>query len=147
MTTTTMTTTKRSTQTQSGSVEARLAHVREAFSYLITSPPNRDLEQRDRLFSPSYEIFGPARENCGSLPAVRPGHDLFTGFSESALDLTDMVASGDRVISYVRFTGRHTGDFEGHAPTGRRMTADGMVVHRFGSDGRIAEQWSVLRWR
>lgn len=147
MTTTTMTTTQRSTQTQSGSVEDRLAHVREAFSYLMTQPEQRRASQRERLFSPEYEIFGPARENCGSLPAARPGHDLFGGFSESALDLTDMVTSGDRVISYVRFSGRHTGDFEGHAPTGRTMSADGMVVHRFGNDGRIAEQWSVLRWR
>lgn len=147
MTTTTMTKTQRSTQTQSGSVEARLAHTREAFSYLMTQPEQRSAEQRERLFSPEYEIFGPARENCGSLPAARPGHDLFSGFSDTALDLTDMVTSGDRVISYVRFSGRHTGDFEGHAPTGRQMAADGMVVHRFGSDGRIAEQWSVLRWR
>lgn len=147
MTTTTMTTTQRSTSTQSGSVEARLAHVRAAFGYLMTQPAERDAAVREQLFSPEYEIFGPARENCGSLPAARPGHDLFSGFSESALDLTDMVTSGDRVISYVRFSGRHTGDFEGHPPTGRRMTADGMVVHRFGGDGRIAEQWSVLRWR
>jgi len=147
MTTMTMTPTTESTETQAGSVDWRLAHVRAAFGYLMTKPEKRDLEQRQRLFGPDFEIFGPARENCGSLPASRPGHDLFTGFSDSELDLTDMVTSGDRVISYVSFRGRHTGEFEGHQPTGRLMAADGMVVHRFGSDGRIAEQWSVLRWR
>lgn len=146
MTTTTTTSTRRETDAQA-SVEARLAHVREAFAFLMTDPARRDAADRTRIFSPEFEIFGPARENCSNLPAQRPGHDLFTGFSEMQLELTDMVTSGDRVISYVRFSGRHTGEFEGHHPTGRRMSADGMVVHRFGRDGRIAEQWSVLRWR
>jgi hypothetical protein len=146
MTTMTMTKTERATEPRTASVEWRLARVREAFDYLMTEPSRRDAELREQIFAPEFHIFGPARENCSNLPAARPGHDLFTGFSESELDITDMVASGDRVISYVRFSGRHTGEFEGHAPTGRRMTADGMVVHRFAADGRIAEQWSVLRW-
>ena len=146
MTSTAMTRTQQST-TATLSVEARLALVRDAFRYLMTLPAERDAAEHDRIFSPTFSIFGPARQNCGNLPAARPGHDLFTGFSDMELDLTDMTTSGDRVISYVSFRGTHTGEFEGHKPTGRRMTADGMVVHRFGSDGRIAEQWSVLRWR
>jgi hypothetical protein len=146
MTTTTLTNAPRTDATRD-TVEARLAHVRRAFAYLMTEPSKRDPEEYNRLFAPEFSIFGPARENCASLPGRRPGHDLFSGFSNSELDLLDMVASGDRVICYVRFSGRHTGEFEGHPPTGRQMTADGMVVHRFGCDGRIAEQWSVLRWR
>jgi hypothetical protein len=148
MTTTTMTRTESpATTARTQSVEARLALVRDAFAYLMVEPAKRNPADRERIFSPEFHIFGPARENCGNLPAVRPGHDLFTGFSDAELDLDDMVTSGDRVITYIRFRGTHTGEFEGHKPTGRRMSADGMVVHRFGADGRIAEQWSVLRWR
>lgn len=147
MTTTTLTKTQRSIPTPERAADLQLAHVQRAFAYLMVEPTKRDRTERDRLFASDLAIFGPARENCGSLPQARPGYDLFSGFSEAELDVTDMVPSGDRVIAYVNFSGIHTGEFEGHGPTGRRMSADGMVVFRFCADGLIAEQWSVLRWR
>lgn len=71
---------------------------------------------------------------------------LQQGFSERSLSVTRMVEHDDRVISYVRFSGRHTGEFQGHRPTGHLMQADGYVVHRFNEDGLIAQEWSVFRW-
>jgi predicted ester cyclase len=127
--------------------DARLEVVRRAFEYLTVEPSKRSRTEYDAIFAPQFELFGPARENCANHSNVRPGHDLFSSFSGSELNISRMVASGDRVISYVRFAGDHTGEFEGHQPTGRRMTADGIVVHRIGDDGRITEQWSVLRWQ
>lgn len=50
-------------------------------------------------------------------------------FSELKFEEQDVLVSGDRVAMRVVMSGRHTGDFIGHAPTGRRFAAE--QVHLF----------------
>ncbi|MEZ4502264.1 MAG: ester cyclase [Dehalococcoidia bacterium] len=121
------------------------ALVSELFSQLAKAPAERDPDLMDALYVEGFEGKGPARDNCGH---HSPGgaRDMFRAFSDTTFDIKKTVASGERVISYVSFSGVHTDWFDGHAPTGRRMSADGVVVHRV-IDGRIVEQWSVLRWQ
>lgn len=97
------------------------------------------------LFTPDFRCVAPARPGMGSAGAGA----LFGtrhGFTDRSLDIWRTVEREDRVISYVRFVGRHTGTYQGHPPSGRTMRADGYVVHRFSPDGRIAQEWSVFRW-
>ncbi len=54
--------------------------------------------------------------------------------------------AGERVISHVRFSGRHTTSDRGAAASGRLMQATGEIVHEL-HEGRITDAWSVLRWR
>jgi len=124
--------------------EANLQTALRAFRFLTTPPEQRDPQEADRIFAPEFDSLGPARDASGCHRAARPGRDLFAGFSERSISILKMTASGDRIISQVRFTGRHTGWYEGRRPTGRVMTADGLVVHRI--NGRVLEQWSLARW-
>ncbi len=117
-----------------------------AFRFLATPPEYRDEAEAEAVFAPELEMLGPARDASGCHRSARPGRDLFAGFSEPSISISKMTASGDRVISQVRFHGRHTGWYEGRPPTGRTMTADGLVVHRI-KDGRVVEQWSFARWQ
>jgi len=97
------------------------------------------------LFTTDFRCVAPARPGLASGAAgalVGTRH----GFTERSLDIWRTVERGDRVISYVRFVGRHTGTYLDHQPTGRTMRADGYVVHRFSPDRRIAQEWSVFRW-
>jgi hypothetical protein len=97
------------------------------------------------LFAPDFRCTGPTRPAMTS----QPGDALVgtkQGFTERSLSVTHMVEHGDRVISYVRFSGRHTGTYRGHRPSGQLMQADGYVVHRFDANGRIQQEWSVFRW-
>jgi nogalonic acid methyl ester cyclase/aklanonic acid methyl ester cyclase len=50
-------------------------------------------------------------------------------FSELKFAEQDVVAAGDKVVMRVVMSGRHTGDFIGHAATGRRFAAE--QVHLF----------------
>jgi nogalonic acid methyl ester cyclase / aklanonic acid methyl ester cyclase len=50
-------------------------------------------------------------------------------FSELKFEEQDVVASDDKVAVRVVMSGRHTGDFIGHAATGRRFAAE--QVHLF----------------
>jgi predicted ester cyclase len=131
--------------TTDGVEERNVALVEQLFEELAKDPSERGARAMDALYADDFEGLGPARDNCGH---HSPGgaRDMHRAFSDTNFVIRDMVASGERVISHVSFEGTHTDWFDGHAPTGRRMTADGVVVHRV-VDDRIAEQWSVLRWR
>ncbi len=98
------------------------------------------------LFAPDFRCYGPTRTRMGLAADTEPLAGLDRGFSERSLSISRMVESGNRVISYVRFTGRHTGEYQGYRPSGRLMQADGYVVHLFNDEGLIAQEWSVFRW-
>ena len=98
------------------------------------------------LFAPDFRCLSPKRTRMSDTEATEPMAGLGQAFTERSLSVSRMVEQGDRVISYIKFCGRHTGDFQGHRPSGRLMQADGYVVHRFNQDGLIAQEWSVFRW-
>lgn len=61
---------------------------------------------------------------------------LRSAFSELKFEERDLVAAGDKVAVRVVMSGCHTGDFLGHAPTGRRFAAE--QVHLFTlRDGKL----------
>lgn len=84
-----------------------------------------------------------------SLPRQKPGLEGFkqslanfrAAFPDIQVTLEDVMSFGDRVV--VRWTdrGTHRGDFLGMAPTGKRVTATGIIIFRF-SGGKIVEQWT-----
>jgi predicted ester cyclase len=63
-----------------------------------------------------------------------------SGFSERRLAVEDLVAEGDEVVARMTFSGRHTGEFFGVAPTGRRVRFTGIVWFRI-AEGKIVKHW------
>ncbi len=72
------------------------------------------------------------------------------GFKQSTASLSsfagmncvaeDMVAEGDRVAVRWTWSGKHTGEYMGIAPTGKRVTMTGIsIIHIVG--GKIVEEW------
>ena len=55
----------------------------------------------------------------------------------------DQVAEGDKVVTRIRASGKHAGDFLGIPPTKRDVTMEGIAVHRI-ADGKIVEHWSTI---
>jgi predicted ester cyclase len=51
-----------------------------------------------------------------------------------------MIAEWDRVATKKRFTGTHTGEFNGIAPTGKRVELQYVDILRL-RDGQITEHW------
>ena len=54
------------------------------------------------------------------------------------MEITDMIAEGDKVWARVATGGGHTGDYRAVAPTGKRWTNTGVLFIRI-LDGKIAE--------
>ncbi len=65
------------------------------------------------------------------------------GFSDRRLTVEDVVAEGDRVVFRARFSGRHTGNFQGIPPTDSQVQFTGMAWFRL-SDSKIVEHWGVF---
>ena len=92
-------------------------------------------------FTPGFVDHDPAEGQ----PAGGAGLAWFWArFGESFSDLDrevlETVATADHLVTVMALSGTHTGDYQGHPPTGRRFTVRNVQVIRF-EDGRMAERW------
>jgi predicted ester cyclase len=55
----------------------------------------------------------------------------------------EVIADGDFSSARWRFTGTHTGDFRGIAPTGNRIEFWGMTMYRW-EGGQVVEGWTLF---
>ncbi len=66
-----------------------------------------------------------------------------TGFPDLEFVLEQMLAAGDRVMSYCTMRGTHSGAWMGIGPTGRKVSIPIITIHRI-KDGKIAEDWVLV---
>jgi predicted ester cyclase len=64
-------------------------------------------------------------------------------FPDMQMTVIDLIAEGDTVVGHFTCSGTHTGEWRGHAPTGRRFEAvDEVYIFRF-QEGRIVHAWAI----
>jgi steroid delta-isomerase-like uncharacterized protein len=63
-----------------------------------------------------------------------------SAFADMKCTVEDMIAEGDKVAVRWTWSGKHTGDYMGMAPTGKRLTMTGVSVMRI-AGGKIVEGW------
>lgn len=99
----------------------------------------------EAVFSPHYRnhqessIEGDVKhlDLSGWQTLVAEYHDAF---SDARVEILMQIAEGDLVATRWRFTARNTGDYIGHASTGKTATWTGIEIDRI-ADGRITESW------
>jgi steroid delta-isomerase-like uncharacterized protein len=64
--------------------------------------------------------------------------EMRDAFPDMQGTIRSLVAEGDRVTAHWEATGSHRGPFRGAAPTGQRVTWEGVTLYRV-VDGRIVE--------
>jgi C-1 hydroxylase len=65
-------------------------------------------------------------------------HWVYGLFEGHHIDVTDMIAEGDKVWARVATRGGHSGEWEGVPATGKQWTNTGVLFFRF-ADGKISE--------
>ena len=66
------------------------------------------------------------------------------GFPDFKVRVRRLLAVDDKcIVTENEWTGTHRGPFAGMAPTGRRVSNEGIVIYRM-EDGKIAEAWSQM---
>ena len=92
----------------------------------------------DELFAPDAVL--PSQGDLDGLRAQMEGQKRGL---ELSVAYEHQFEDGDWVITHMTITGTMTGEFMGHAATGRTASAQEIEVARV-VDGRIVEMWSVL---
>jgi len=94
------------------------------------------------------DIFHPGFSFRGSLGPVLKGREAFAGYVDRVTkplegyrcDILALTEEGDHVVAKMRFSGRHTGDFMGFAPTGRMIEWLGSAHFTFEGD-KVSDLW------
>ncbi|WP_375399146.1 ester cyclase [uncultured Amnibacterium sp.] len=95
----------------------------------------------DRKFVPGFVDHDPApgQPEDGSGLAWYWGR-FAESFSDIEREVVETIATPEHLITVMNLTATHTGDFLGHAATGKRFTVRNVQVAKF-VDGRMSERW------
>lgn len=109
------------------------------------------LELADQLIAADCVDHGDATRaaRSGNEPIMPTGAEAITAvvrwlrgaFPDLAYEVHDAFADGDRVALRCTMRGTHSGEFLGHAPTGRSFAVQQIHLYRI-QDDRIAEHWA-----
>jgi steroid delta-isomerase-like uncharacterized protein len=101
-------------------------------------------------FDRAEEIVDPEAPDNELLPGDPPAKLIDTfketfkeareGFPDFSVTVDDVVAEGDRVAARVTMHGTHQGEFQGIAPTGKRVEVRAIDMFRI-REGKIVEHW------
>lgn len=69
---------------------------------------------------------------------------LRAAFPDLRMDAQDVLASGDKAVARVMFTGTHQGEYMGMPATGKSVNVQLIDIVRFGDDGLAREHWGVF---
>lgn len=84
----------------------------------------------------------------GSIGLHVAGHEGFLGYMQTIRDafpdfhnhIEDIIATGDRAVARLTYSGTHRGELLGRAPTGRRIEYAGVAMFTMDA-GRISKVW------
>jgi predicted ester cyclase len=97
----------------------------------------------DEVSQLSYIGHDPTRASSVSLDDEKQIAESFrAGFPDLRCSVDDVITEGTRCVCRWRMTGTHQGSFLGFAPTGRRVSFQGITEMRFLGE-RLAEQWTL----
>jgi steroid delta-isomerase-like uncharacterized protein len=112
-----------------------------AQQHLAESINNGDVDAGVETFAEDSVDRDPA-------PGQGPGREGFrdfwntitAAFPDAHIEPRHEVVDDDHVVVAYTLTGTHDGEFEGIAPTGKKISINGIQIGRF-EDGKIVERW------
>lgn len=109
----------------------------------------RKLEVARELISPSHgvQLMDAADSGIGPEAYVRIVTEFVTGFPDLKFTVLDLIAENDKVVALWNVSGTHQGEFRGIAPTGKKMSLDGITISQL-ANGKIMDSYvSWDMWR
>lgn len=114
-------------------IATRLEHNRELVRRLVEIVNAGDLDSIDDVAS--GQIAGEARRWVG------PFRESFPDFR---MEVVEVIAEDEKVVGYFKCSGTHSGEWRGHAPSGRRFeNVDEIYIFRV-EDGKLASAVALV---
>ena len=98
----------------------------------------------EKYLSPSHALVDPNAADTKTGPeAYKEVLTRFMrAFSNLKFEVQDMVCEKDKVVASWMITGVHSGEYNGMAPTNKKLTVEGISIHQI-ADGKIMDTYSV----
>lgn len=104
----------------------------------------RNLHIVDELVAVDYIDHNPP------IPDLAPGREgvkqanalLLAAFPDAKHTIADQIAEGDKVVTRMTVQGTFLGEYLGIPPNGKRITAEGIMIHRI-AGGQLVEHWAM----
>ena len=114
----------------------------------------RRLEVVDELISPSHavhvQLMDHADPGIGPEAYARNVTQFLSAFPDMKFTILDMIAEDDKVVVFWNITGTQVGEFRGIAPTGKKISLDGITINQL-ANGKIMDSfvswdmWAMIR--
>ena len=125
------------------SLEENKAIIRSLYEALNKQDLASRLASMDEFYAPDFIDY---TNQIRGLESLKQSHIQFTeGFPDVYRTIEDIIAEADKVWIRVKYTGTHTGEYRGLAPTGKKFTSRGVEIYRI-VNGKIVECWAVDDW-
>jgi len=129
------------------SIERNKAVVRRFLDEVISQG---NLTVADEILAPNLRMYPPGSQE----PLDREAFKRFLkgwrdGFPDMYDTIEDLLAEEDKVVVRVTIRGTHEGEFQGMAPTGKKVMFAGFAIYRL-AGGKILEfqalndRWSLM---
>ena len=96
----------------------------------------RNLDSFDEFIAPDF--FDHAHQQQGVESLKQVFKIAFIGMPDWHETIEDIIAEGDKVWVRLSYTGTHTGEWFGLAPTGKKITATAVAIYRI-VNGKLVE--------
>ena len=96
----------------------------------------------DEIFAPEYVYHMAGLPPQGRNAFKEFMKMLYTAIPDLHMDVEDMIAEGDKVVTRWTTSGTHKGEFMGIPATGKRFEFAGVLIARF-MDGKEVEAFEV----
>ena len=111
--------------------------------YWVGKWNERRPEILDELQTPDVFYHGTSMTMNG-LEEYKQVYGIYlSALQDTHIEIEELIAEGDKVMSRVSLRGTHGGDLGGLPPTGKTFTVSAFTVFRL-ENGRIAEEWEIL---
>jgi len=122
------------------SVEENKAIVRRFWEEIFNG---RNLDLIDELFAADHVQHGSGGREL-NLEDMKQNLSMnFNAFPDLHVTIEDLFAEGDRVATRYIGRGTHKGEMMGIPPTGKQVTAMGLVISRI-LGGKFVETWDLM---
>ncbi len=126
------------------STEENKAVARRVYETFNTAMRTGNLALLDEVLAADAVDHNPAPGQGPGLEGVKQAFGMFrAAFSDLRFEVEDMIAEGDKVVSRVNFSMKHTGEFMGIPPTNKQVTQEGIDILRI-AGGKVVERWGLF---
>jgi steroid delta-isomerase-like uncharacterized protein len=123
------------------SVEENKEIIRRYFAAWSDPDVERAIASLDEIIHPDFVDHAAYEGQASGIDGVREFWRKWrAAFPDFTVQVHDTIAEGDRVVTRWSMEGTHLGEYDGYAPTGRRIGHSAISIDRI-QDGLITDEW------